>query len=283
MSKSIKDLNMNEALAILKSRDVTAEQKKELEEKISKCAYSSYHYAKDIIKGRFALAENVIAKSKYAAQYAVDVIKARWEEAEEFIAKSSLAPFYAQKLINKRWKDGEKQICNNPLVAWDYYKRFRLRFPRNPETYAYEWPEAEESFKKKPSTFWKYVRYNGVVNKNFENLILSDPTNKKYAGYVYQYCTRILKSRWLEAESIILNNPDYAIRYCSKFNIELPTSVHNRVLAEVAVGDSKSATKKNYIKRFAAKKKIVANHLIHLLEENEITRETTVAELLGER
>ncbi len=62
----------------------------ELEPIISKDAYWSYLYAKDVIKGRWKQAEPVISQNAQCSYYyAKDVIEGRWELAEPAISKNA--------------------------------------------------------------------------------------------------------------------------------------------------------------------------------------------------
>ena len=62
--------------------------------RIATYSHYAYHYARDVIKGRWPEAEVTIAKSpKHAYLYARDVIKGRWPEAEAVIAAD---PSYAK-------------------------------------------------------------------------------------------------------------------------------------------------------------------------------------------
>ena len=54
-------------------------------------AESAYHFATDIVKGRFKHAESLIMKfPKWAFMYAKDIIKGRWIAAEPYIAKDEI-------------------------------------------------------------------------------------------------------------------------------------------------------------------------------------------------
>ena len=70
-------------------------------EKYAQDAYLAYCYARDLIKGRFELAEPTIAQdANLAYYYARDVIKGRFELAEPTIAQdASYAYYYVRDLI----------------------------------------------------------------------------------------------------------------------------------------------------------------------------------------
>jgi len=79
----------------------------ELEPLISKDAYWSYLYARNIIKGRWELAEPFILKDAYYSYlYALNVIKGRWELGEPTISKDAKYSYwYATDLIKGKLPD----------------------------------------------------------------------------------------------------------------------------------------------------------------------------------
>jgi len=89
----------------------------ELEPYISKDIYSSYLYAKHVIKGKFILAEPAISKDAYwSCNYAEDVIKGRWEIAEPTIIKNAeVSYYYAKNVIKGKLPDfmHNQMILNN--------------------------------------------------------------------------------------------------------------------------------------------------------------------------
>ena len=65
---------------------------KELEEIIATDARASFFYAKDVLKGKFKLAESTVCKSpEYAGRYTVEVLKKAFPEAEPAIAKDAFS------------------------------------------------------------------------------------------------------------------------------------------------------------------------------------------------
>lgn len=96
---------------------------------------AAYHYALNVIKGRWPEGEPVIAKDlRWATSYAEFVIKGRWPEIEpRFLQDPRRAALYARDVLKKRWPKVE------PLIAQDL---------RSAVIYAIyvlkkRWPEAE--------------------------------------------------------------------------------------------------------------------------------------------
>jgi len=79
----------------------------ELEGIISKDAKYSFHYAQDVIRGRWELGEAAISQdADYSFRYAFDVIKGRWELAEPAISKKAFYSYwYARYVIKGRLPD----------------------------------------------------------------------------------------------------------------------------------------------------------------------------------
>lgn len=84
--------------------------------------YWCYHYAINVIKGRWTKAEEYIKKdAEWAYYYAYDVIKVRWLEAEEYIKKDAKwAYYYALYIIKGRWPEAEEYIKKNSEWAYLY-------------------------------------------------------------------------------------------------------------------------------------------------------------------
>jgi len=84
----------------------------------------AYKYAKDVIKGRFPLAEKLFFTSPKAinpagtaVSYAENIIKGRWPEAEPHIAQDALTSLaYATRVIKGRFPPGEKVILDPKYV-----------------------------------------------------------------------------------------------------------------------------------------------------------------------
>lgn len=257
--------------------------RKECEDVISSNPRYSFMYASNTYK-RFPQAEDKIAKSAYAAAYAKNVIKGRWIEAEKYIVSSNYATDYAKSILQRRWREAEVAL-KNPLRAVKYWEAFY-------GTIGPQWEQGEKIFAKKLSVFYRYVmqkkipysRRNLVENKKFEQLLLSNSNNKSCAKYIFEYCSEILKARWIEAENIILSHPEYSIKYCNKFGLDLPIGMQNKTMMEVAFCNNKRSTKNQlkikYLNKMNKKKKMVVDYLKSLLNQNEISEETTIKEIL---
>jgi hypothetical protein len=95
---------------------------KDLEPIIIKDSKYAYHYAMQVIKGRWIEAEQYIIKDPYYAYfYARDVIKNRWIEAENIISTSSeYAYFYARFIIKGKLPEN---MHNMMLLHADNYAK----------------------------------------------------------------------------------------------------------------------------------------------------------------
>jgi hypothetical protein len=77
--------------------------------------YSAYHYAREVIGGRWPEGEAAIATSPYSAYYyARDVIGGRWPEGEAAIATS---PDYA-KFYLKQFPEAKLEWAMNGWLDW---------------------------------------------------------------------------------------------------------------------------------------------------------------------
>lgn len=83
----------------------------------------SYHYARDVIKGRFELGEPAIAENtEYSYYYASEVIKGRFELGEPAIAGSARYSYeYARDIIKGRFPAGEKALIISYLKSGTSY------------------------------------------------------------------------------------------------------------------------------------------------------------------
>lgn len=82
----------------------------------------AYHYALEVIKGRFPEGEPAIAKSPaYAYYYADDILKGRFPEGESTIAKSPMWAYqYALNIIKNRFFEGEPAVAEDPTWTYRY-------------------------------------------------------------------------------------------------------------------------------------------------------------------
>ena len=96
----------------------------------------AYHYARDVIEGRWPEGEALIAQDvHYAYLYAYAIIKDRFPEGEAVIAQNlNYAYRYARWVIEGRFIEGEAAIIQDPkcaadyYLALDYYNRFKDQF-----------------------------------------------------------------------------------------------------------------------------------------------------------
>ena len=113
--------------------------------------YSSYLYARDVIKGRWPEAEpNIINHPSTAVDYAQDIIKGRWPEAEPGIMEIPNKAFdYAADVIKGRWPEAEPKIARHPRTAANYAI----------DVIKGRWPEAESVIMTDPETAQHYAKY----------------------------------------------------------------------------------------------------------------------------
>jgi len=109
--------------AIIYARDVIKGRWIEAEDVIKTDPYYSYDYAREIIKGRWIEGEDTIKTDPYRAyEYACYVIKGRWLEAEDIIKTDAQASYqYARDVIKGRWEEAEDIIKTDPLF-WKLYQ-----------------------------------------------------------------------------------------------------------------------------------------------------------------
>lgn len=89
---------------------------------ISQDAEISVRTAENIMKGRFELAEPIIAKSPINSfYYAKNIIKGRWEMGEKAIASDTLSAFdYAKQVLHGRFILGENAIAQDEHYSYRY-------------------------------------------------------------------------------------------------------------------------------------------------------------------
>jgi len=95
---------------------------KYLEQHIINDPEYAYRYAREVIKGRWIEAEEIIKNNtKNAYLYAIFIIENRWKKAEEFIKKDpQYAYLYAKYVIKDRWKQAEIYIIKSPMCSYMY-------------------------------------------------------------------------------------------------------------------------------------------------------------------
>jgi len=99
----------------------------ELEPTISKDAFSSYCYAKNVIKGKWELAETTISKDVcYSYCYALHVIEGRFILGETAIIKDTQYSYcYAKNVIKGRLPDF---MHNQMILSNDEYTKEYVKF-----------------------------------------------------------------------------------------------------------------------------------------------------------
>ncbi len=90
---------------------------------------TAFNYARDVIKGRWPEAEDIISKDPpHAFLYATYIIGKRWLKGEKAISEnSSWAYLYAHNIIKSRWPKGEKAISRDPVDKHKYEKEFGVK------------------------------------------------------------------------------------------------------------------------------------------------------------
>ena len=91
---------------------------------------NAYLYARDRIQGRWPPGEHLIAQDvHYAYRYAYDIIRDQFTEGEAVIAQNAEYAYrYALYVIRDRWPQAEAVIAQDPMLALDYYNRFKEYF-----------------------------------------------------------------------------------------------------------------------------------------------------------
>jgi len=106
----------------------------ELESVISKDVCYSYFYTRDVIKGRWELAEPIISKNvQFGFFYARHIIKGRWELGEAAISKNAYYSYiYAIKVIKGRLPD----FMHNQMILEnnEYTKEYIEFISKNPDS-----------------------------------------------------------------------------------------------------------------------------------------------------
>lgn len=280
-------IDANNAYQKLKSHDfakrfkrnqdlLSDSDKKEYEEIVKRHPDYACDYTVYILHNRWVEAEEYIKKDpKAAVNYAKNVIKKRWKEAEEYIKKDPKELIsYTINVLKRRWEKEEHiMLTASPNQLFVYFKWLYNKSP-------FDWPEAEKIFEQNITVLLSYLTLTKKTSNVFEKQILSDPKNKSNPRLIYEYCSKLLKRRWKEAEHIIFNNPEYSVKYCTKFDIELPEDIHNKVVAEVAFTNA-SVSKKIYINKISKTKRTVQKYIQDLINKNIITLESPVKDLLN--
>lgn len=257
------------------STRLSNEDYEKLKETIKQSPQFALSYSRFIIRQRWPEAEEYIKKDpRFAVAYAREVIKKRWKEAEEYIKKDPRELIsYTINVVKKRWEKEEHIMLNaSPNQLFVYFTWLYKKSE-------FDWPEAEKRFEQNTTVFLSYLNLRKKTSTVFEQKILNDPENKSNPRYIYEYCSKLLKSRWKEAEHIVFKNSEYSVKYCTKFDIALPEDIHNKVVAEVAFTNA-SVSKKIYLSKLSKTKRTVQNYIQELILKNIITLDSPVSELL---
>jgi lambda repressor-like predicted transcriptional regulator len=104
----------------------------EAEDIIAKSAEASYIYAGNVLKGPFLKGEDAMSKdTRYAYGYAVNCLKGRFLKGERAIAAdTNLAFSYFMEIMKKRWPEGELAIFRNEEFKRHYLKFLKEHDPR---------------------------------------------------------------------------------------------------------------------------------------------------------
>lgn len=169
---------------------VTGTRVPEYEAQIMQNAHTAMEYARDTIGARWPEAEAIIAKDPRAAtEYAKEVIKGRWPEAEKWMGVQDMwsAIAYVKDVLKDRWPVLEEALLSAAKNPNDYYGHSNIT------NYCVaaqmgRWPEGEQKL-----------------------LEEANPRN------LFEYVTKVVGKRWLEAEPIIAQDMDTMLRYAEKF------------------------------------------------------------------
>ena len=150
---------------------------KEVEEMIADSSDHAYWYARDVLRGRFALGEAAIARDTYnSCWYAIEVLKRRFELGEPAIARDPQSSYlYAKAVLKgKRVKIIEESILQRVDLALAYaihvlkgrFVEAEWRFSQNKNialSYALEalkgrFPAGEEIISTSPRHCDRYVK-----------------------------------------------------------------------------------------------------------------------------
>jgi hypothetical protein len=230
-------INENEKLTFTSSknaykyaRSILHKRHKDVEECIlkEKDAHFAMWYAKDVVKGRWKEAEEIILQDIYnVIDYSLFCIKGRWKAGEKALlnyngsidnsinkddwevyeTKSRLMVAYAEKVIKGRWKKVETFIILSDRHDYIYWEKVMKRK---------RWKEAE-----KYGHFIDRIEYiknnlEGRRSEQLEKKMLCDREYCYQAKDLIEYAVKIIKGRWIEAEPIILKYVDDTKEYYEK-------------------------------------------------------------------
>ena len=92
------------------------------EKAIASSPEAAYHYAREIIKGRWPEGEYAIKRLPWKAYfYARDTIKGRWPEAEKYILQDAMATInYVFNIVKSPWPEAEENIAKDAAYSYLY-------------------------------------------------------------------------------------------------------------------------------------------------------------------
>lgn len=244
----------------------------------------SPEYKKEIEKLKKIILKDPIQTANFGSYYGK-----RCEEAEEVIKTNPKAiSYYVENVrhcFEERWTEAETTLLQgSPIDVFNYYTAFVRSYSIQPVNKHFPnktWIEAEPILSKKMSLFHQYVIITEKPNKLYEQEILNNPDYKFNPKYIYEYSSKILNDRWKQAEPIILKHPDYAAKYCTKFELPVPEEIHNQIIAEVALSNKSTTFRKRFLQDENKRKKKMIEYLKELVSTNKISKETTVEELIN--
>jgi len=159
----------------------------------------AYHYAKDVIKGRWPEAE------PYIIQGAKSIIQSG-KSMSDSIGISILVG-YARDVIGGRWPEAEPVIMKNPEYAYQYAR----------DVIEGRWPEAEPYIRQDP--VWALFYAQKVIGGRWPE---AEPEIMKNPQSAYQYARDVIQGRWPEAEPVIMKFPSRWAEYTKLFNLDTP-------------------------------------------------------------
>jgi len=137
----------NPYYAYIYARDIIKGRLPIVEDVIATDVHISFEYALNVLKGSFPKGEDIIAKDPlYAAKYALDVIKGPFPKGENAIAKcpnSLLIEEYAQYCKRDRFTEGEARIIESGSYVLGWYIEFLKKIDKYDE-FIKDHPEAAE-------------------------------------------------------------------------------------------------------------------------------------------
>lgn len=128
-------LDNSPKFAYLYARNIIKGRWKKAEPFIATCEYSSYYYAKYVLKGRFPYFEKQLEEKNFRlnrymhehqiVNYAIHFLKKRLPGYVErkICERAEPAAAYAENILRRRWKAAEKYIVKSHVRTIDRYVR----------------------------------------------------------------------------------------------------------------------------------------------------------------